>query len=257
MWKGCITYIVGYTNISNLFESYLSLWPGFTNGDIFSSHFSHKNRIDFFPKCLVMKSTVCVWEEDKWRMEKPNLLKMYGNYCIKSVQELIYAITYLPGCSVAPEMQLPGLLCKQHRMRKFSSWGWELRILQMFCHIEIFSICDFCMKRLFGQSIPCIQGLNTSKVFDQSTHKKTCFLCSLTWPDFKCLKIAANHIQLSTSNTVYFCLKIFNDTIFDPFITSGKKKRPLRRYKHWVNVLQGWPKGTMIKAYLSSFRHET
>lgn len=130
----------------------------------------------------------------------------------------------------------------------------------MFCHMEIFSICDFCIcvRFFLGQSIPCIQGLNIPKTFHQSTHKKICYWYSLTWLSFKCLTIAANHTQLSTCNyCIFFCPVIFNDTIFNHSITSDKKKRPLHQYKHCVDVLQGWPKGTVIKAYLSSFRHKT
>lgn len=68
---------------------------------------------------------VYVWEKDKWRMEKPKLVKIYRNFSIKIVQELILCNNLSPrDCSLTPEIQLSVLLYKQYRMRKFSSLQW-------------------------------------------------------------------------------------------------------------------------------------
>lgn len=149
---------------------------------------------------------------------KPNLHKIYRNYHIKSVQKLILCDNLSPRkCSVTPEMQLSGLLCKQHRMRKFPPWeNWGDCGCFVTWRFFLFVISVSVWGVFFCQSIPCIQGLNIPKAFHQSTHKKICYWYSLTWPGFKCLTIAANHTQLSTCTTVFFFVLWF---LMIPYLT--------------------------------------
>lgn len=77
----------------------------------------------------------------------------------------------------------------------------------------------------FGPSILCIQGLNKSKAFDQTTHKKTYFLYSLTWPGFKSLPIAGNHIQLNT--ILYFFVPGFLMALYLILLSLQKRRKDL------------------------------
>lgn len=173
----------------------------------------------------------------------------------KVFKSSFYVITYLPGMFCDSWNATFRFIMWTIRNDKFAILRMRTEEIEDVLSYGDFLYLWFLYERIFFLDKPCIQGLNIPKAFDHPTHKKSCFLCSLIWPSFKCLKIAANHTQLSTCSTVFFCPTIFSDTIFDPSITSDKEKKSQHWYKHCV--LQGWPKGTVMKAYLSSFRHET
>lgn len=116
-----------------------------------------------------------------------------------------YVITYLPG-------NVLWLLKCNFQVYYANNIEWENshperteETADVLSHGDFFYLWfPYLYKVFFGQSIPCIQGLNIPKAFHQSTHKKIWFWHSLTWPGFKCLTIAANHTQLSTCTTAFF-----------------------------------------------------
>lgn len=144
------------------------------------------------------------------RWKKLTYLKYIEIISSKVFKSSSYVTTYLPG-----------MLCDSwnaaFRSLLFIMWkiwndrfvilrmrteeiDWQCFVIWRFSLFMISVLKDF----LFGQTIPCTEGLNVPKTFNHPTHKKACFLCNLTWHSFKCLKITANHIQLSTYSTVFF-----------------------------------------------------